>query len=332
MKRWYGLTLAGIVAAAAIPILIGGSDTFQKLEGLSLHWIGLMLGLILVGWNLNAFRIQLLLGHRGKHLGHFQAFTTVVATECGFNATPGGSGAPFILATMLKRHGIPPSASSAVFVVDQMTDLLFFLCMMPALCIYGLSSYLGQTPVWLLGLIAAIQLSLILAALCFFRYHRTALRRTGGVLQRLGLKHALRRRCARSLLRFNKAVRTTLRLSPYRLLLTFVLCACHWFLRYSVLYVALIALGHPLDWTYTFFIQMVAMAAGHLTLLPGGAGGGEISGVALLAPYVSKGTAAAAILIWRFITYYFYLVAGGAVLLSTAGWRFWQEQYQSVKS
>ncbi|WP_158227082.1 lysylphosphatidylglycerol synthase transmembrane domain-containing protein [Mangrovitalea sediminis] len=326
MKRWYGLTLAAVVAAAAVPALIGGSAAFRQLAGVSPHWILLMLGLVLVGWNLNAWRLRLLLGEKGRNLRHHQAFSTVLATECGFNATPGGSGAPFILAAMLKRHQVRASEASAVFVIDQMTDLLFFLCILPALLLYGLNHYLDFAPTWLLGAIGATQVALIITAFSLFRYHRLALKRSGALLERLGLKRSVRLRWARSQLRFNNAVRTTLRLSPYRLMLTFVLCAGHWLLRYSVLYVAVIALGHPIDWGYTFFVQMMSMAAGHLTLLPGGAGGTELSSAALLAPYLTKSTAAAAILIWRCITYYFYLLAGGIVLMGVAGWRFWQRQ------
>lgn len=331
MRRWFGLTLAGVVAAAAVPALIGGSAAFHQLAGVSTHWILLMLGLVFVGWNLNAWRLRLLLGEKGGNLRHHQAFSTVLATECGFNATPGGSGAPFILIAMLKRHQVRASEASAVFVIDQMTDLLFFFCALPALLIYGLHHYLDFAPTWLLGLIGAAQIALIITAFGLFRYHRYALRRSGVWLERLGVKRSLRLRWARSQLRFNNAVRTTLRLSPYRLMLTFILCTGHWLLRYSVLYVAVMALGHPINWGYTFFVQMLSMAAGHLTLLPGGAGGTELSSAALLAPYLSKGTAAAAILIWRCVTYYFYLIAGGAVLLGVAGWRFWQEQMSEIE-
>ncbi|HCC62000.1 MAG TPA: TIGR00374 family protein, partial [Pseudomonas sp.] len=40
---------------------------------------------------------------------------------------------------------------------------------------------------------------------------------------------------------------------------------------------------------------------------------------ALLAPFVGKSAAAAAILIWRFVTYYFYLIAGAPLFLHLAG-------------
>ncbi|MOA66091.1 hypothetical protein D3C78_1927260 [compost metagenome] len=44
-----------------------------------------------------------------------------------------------------------------------------------------------------------------------------------------------------------------------------------------------------------------------------------MTSAALLAPMVGKSTAAAAILIWRAVTYYFYLIAGGPVFLLMLG-------------
>jgi uncharacterized protein (TIRG00374 family) len=74
-----------------------------------------------------------------------------------------------------------------------------------------------------------------------------------------------------------------------------------------------------LQWAWSFLIQMLSLRAGQFSLLPGGAGAAELTSAALLAPMVGKSTAAAAILIWRAVTYYFYLVVGGPVFLLMLG-------------
>ncbi|HHW3020965.1 TPA: lysylphosphatidylglycerol synthase domain-containing protein [Pseudomonas aeruginosa] len=78
-------------------------------------------------------------------------------------------------------------------------------------------------------------------------------------------------------------------------------------------------LGVDIQWAWTFLIQMVSLSAGQLSLIPGGAGGTELTSAALLAPMIGKSTAAAAIVIWRAVTFYFYLVAGGPVFAVLAG-------------
>ncbi|MNE82862.1 hypothetical protein D3C80_1796260 [compost metagenome] len=86
-----------------------------------------------------------------------------------------------------------------------------------------------------------------------------------------------------------------------------------------MLYLTLRALGEELQWAWTFLIQLLSLVAGLATLMPGGAGSTELTSAALLAPLVGKPTAAAAILIWRVVTYYFYLIAGGPVFAMVAG-------------
>ncbi|MDI9719221.1 lysylphosphatidylglycerol synthase transmembrane domain-containing protein, partial [Pseudomonas aeruginosa] len=96
----------------------------------------------------------------------------------------------------------------------------------------------------------------------------------------------------------------SLRLPKRRLLAVFLLSSTHWLLRFSVLDLTLRGLGVDIQWAWTFLIQMVSLSAGQLSLIPGGAGGTELTSAALLAPMIGKSTAAAAIVIWRAVTFY----------------------------
>ncbi|MCY1187898.1 hypothetical protein D9M73_289370 [compost metagenome] len=86
-----------------------------------------------------------------------------------------------------------------------------------------------------------------------------------------------------------------------------------------MLYLALRGLGVDVQWVLSFLVQMLSLSAGQFSLLPGGAGAAELTSATLLTPLVGKSTAAAAILIWRAVTYYFYLIAGGPVFLYLLG-------------
>lgn len=328
MRPWFGITLIAVVITAAIPLIWGGQDAFMQLQRVPVGWLLMMSGIIFLGWNINAVRLKLLLGRRARLLGHSQALIATITTECAFSATPGGSGAPFTLISMLRRHRIRASEASAVFAVDQVMDLLFFLLALPLLVGYGVGRLI-DAPNWVLTAAIIGQAALVFAATVAFRYHRASLRKSGRLLRILGVNPATGRRWARAQLAFSRAVYSTLRISPWRLILVFALCVVHWLLRYSILYLAVLALGQHLDWTYTFSVQMLSMAAGHLTFLPGGAGGTELTSAALLAPYLHAGTVGAAILIWRCMTYYLYLLAGGVTLATVTGWRLWQQALES---
>lgn len=66
-------------------------------------------------------------------------------------------------------------------------------------------------------------------------------------------------------------------------------------------------------------VPLLLGGSGLLQRLRGGAGSAELASAALLTPLVGKSSSAAAILIWRFVTYYFYLIVGAPVFLHLAG-------------
>lgn len=316
MKRhWLILLLVAVIVGASVPLLLGGREVFAELRRIPVSWLLGMLALIFVCWNLNAWRLRLMLHGRAEGFGHRAALATVMGTEFTLNATPGGSGAPFAMAVLLRRHGVTPATATAVLAVDQLTDLLVFLMLLPTLAFYGLSRYLDLSGWWELAVPFALLSSVFTLVLLIARHHRALLTLIGGWLKKMHVKRARRFGLARSMLRFSRGVEETLAVPRRRLAAMFGLCLLHWLLRYSVIYLAVLALGKHVDWAYGFFVQMVAMGAGHLTLLPGGAGASEVAGAAMLSPWLGSLTTASTIVVWRFMTFYWYLIAGGLVML-----------------
>ena len=314
-RHWRWLFAVALLVGAAVPFVLGGQQVLARLVTVPVGWLALLGAMIAVCWNLNAWRLRLMLNGRAPGLGHGAAVATVMATEFTLNATPGGSGAPFTLAALLRRHGVAPAQATAVLAVDQLTDLLVFAALLPTVALYGLARYLDLAAWWQVAVPFALMLAALAGVGLLARFQRRVLIGSGDFLAWLGLRRRRRLRLARAVLRFRRGLEETLAVPRRRLLLMFSLCLCHWLLRYSVIYVAVLALGEHLDWVYGFFVQMVAMGAGHLTLLPGGAGGAEVAGAALLNPWLTSVTTATTIVVWRFFTFYWYLLAGGAVML-----------------
>ncbi|MDY7566338.1 lysylphosphatidylglycerol synthase transmembrane domain-containing protein [Pseudomonas sp. RTC3] len=318
MKRLAWL-LAGLLAALLIPLVLGGSEMFLRLRSFPLDLLLGMLGMIAACWGLNSLRLRLLLGDSVGGLSPLKSLGVVIATEFAICATPGGSGGPLTLMTLLSRNGIRPAKSSAVFATDQLSDLLFFLCALLGILLYALFHELSQKLEWMLSLSVILMLGGLCLGIGFARYHRQIIKLNGGLLKRVNTSATTRRHWARKLLHFRDAFVDTLKMPRQKLAQVFVLTCLHWGLRYSVLYLALHGLGVDIAWAWSFLIQMLSLSAGQLSLLPGGAGAAELTSAALLAPMVGKSTAAAAILIWRAVTYYFYLIAGGPVFLLLVG-------------
>jgi len=315
-RRWW-LLAGALLVAALVPILLGGSGLFERLRSFSPVLLLTMLGMIVVGWYLNALRLRLLVGRR--RLGQHRAVGIVIATEFAICATPGGAGGPLTMMALLLRHGVPPAKGTATYAVEQLTDLLFFACALVGVLIYAVTHSLNSYIASLLGFSAAILIGLMVLLALLGRFHRQVFLLNGWLIGRLGLKGSRQRSWARKVLGFRNALLECFRLPRSILLGVFLLTTLHWLLRYSVLYLTLLGLGSSLAWAWTFIVQLLALTAGQLSLLPGGAGSAELASAALLAPLVGKPTAAAAILIWRFVTYYFYLIAGAPLFLHVAG-------------
>ncbi|KAB0487316.1 hypothetical protein SAMN04490202_3880 [Pseudomonas reinekei] len=313
------LLVIGLLAAVLIPWLLGGSETWSRLSGFPLSGLPVMFAMILLCWVLNTLRLRLLLGDQRTKVSPIKSLGVVMAAEFAYCATPGGSGGPLTIMALLGRNGVRPARSSAVFAMDQLSDLLFFLCALSAILIYALFQHLSQRMEWLLIVSAVSMFGGLISCVLVARYHRLLIRLSGRLLIRLNVQSTTRMRWARKLLSFLAAFTDTLKLPFQTLITVFGLTCLHWILRYSVLYLALHGLGADLQWAWSFLIQMLSLSAGQFSLLPGGAGAAELTSAALLAPMVGKSTAAAAILIWRAVTYYFYLLVGGPVFLLMLG-------------
>ncbi|MGB3125129.1 MAG: lysylphosphatidylglycerol synthase transmembrane domain-containing protein [Pseudomonas sp.] len=318
MRRLIWLALA-LLVALLVPFVLGGGDTLARLHQFPRPQLVVMVGMIILCWLINSLRLWFLLGEQRHRMSRLRSLGVVISTEFAMCATPGGSGGPLTMMALLARNGIRPAHASAVFAMDQMSDLVFFLCALVGIALYALFHSLSPRLEWLLGLSAVSMVAAMAGCLAMARFHRPLIRLAGRALKAMKVHAATRRRWARRVLHFLTAFTQTLKLPWHTLGAVFALTSLHWLLRYSVLYLALRGLGGDVQWAWCFLIQMLSLTAGQFSLSPGGAGAAELTSAALLAPMVGKATAAAAILIWRAVTYYFYLLAGAPVFLLMVG-------------
>lgn len=151
------------------------------------------------------------------------------------------------------------------------------------------------------------------------RHYRKLLRAFGALLKALKVSSTRRRRAACWMFRFRNGLLLLLRLPRWRLYAIYLLSVGHWLLRFSVLCVLLLGLGENIPWSYLFIIQVLVLALGYFTFLSGGSGGVEVEFSAMLGPFLDNVTLATALVLWRFTTFYWYLIAGAPVFAAVAG-------------
>ena len=111
-----------------------------------------------------------------------------MAAEFAYCATPGGSGGPLTIMALLARNGVRPARGSAVFAMDQLSDLLFFLCALSGILIYALFQHLSQRMEWLLTVSALSMFGGLVSCVVVARYHRLLIRLGGRLLARLNVE------------------------------------------------------------------------------------------------------------------------------------------------
>lgn len=311
--------LVAIIAAVLIPMLLGGTAIFERLRSFPLSWMLGLIGIILACWVLNTLRLRLLLGDQRGQVTRLQSLGVVMSAEFAWCATPAGSGGPLTIMALLSRYGVRPAQASAVFAMDQLSDLLFFLCALIGVLFYALAHSISQSQQMMLVISTALVAGSLVGCVALGIWHRRVMLLIGRLMRRVRLKSSTRWRWTRKWLGFIAAFTNALKLPRSTLIMVFSLTCVHWGLRYSILYLALQGLGVDFQWAWSFLIQILSLSAGQFSLLPGGAGTAELTSAALLAPMVGKSTAAAAILIWRSVTYYFYLVVGGPIFVLMLG-------------
>lgn len=325
MNARYGvLVLLGLGIGVGLPAFLGGEQAWLLLQRFPLDQLLLLLGMVFIGWNFNAGRVRLLAGGMGTHLGQGRALATVMAAEFAICATPGGAGGPITYAFLLARRGMTASQSVALYAADQLMDLLFFLTALAGLGLYWLLAPPDLRMAWQLMMVAGLVIGGLVLVVALMRYYRRVLLLAGRILHHFRVSPSGRRRLARRAIEFRHSMALIRSYSRTRLFGVYVLCAGHWLLRYSILFLVVQALGGALSWPYAFVVQMLSLGAGQISLLPGGSGGAEASSTVLLAPHLGTAMAAATILVWRFVTFYWYLLAGAPVFAVLAGRPLWQ--------
>lgn len=304
------LIALSVVTGLAVALAYGGIAAFGRMAQLPLWPLAAGLVMIVLGWHMNAARLRLLVRGLGLRLTQREAFPLVMATEFSYAATPAGAGGLLTYILLLKRRGVPAPRAAALCTIDQLLDLVFFLTLLPLLAVLLVSGY---APVELRHQLALLALVLVgglaLAGVTLWKYRR-ALLIAGRVLRALRIARARRVRLARVFVRFRRGIRLILALPRRRLLAVYALCAAHWLLRYSVLFVLTVGAGADVTWSTLILVQMLALGAGQISLLPGGSGTVELTFGVLMSRWLDPATTAAVLLEWRFILYYWYLLAG----------------------
>lgn len=326
-------TAFGFVVMGVVLFFTISPETAEKVKSFPLKLIPVILLLVLGSWFCSGARLWVLSRCMGYKMTLFQGLVAGLAAEFGVASTPGGVGGTVIRLVFMKRGGVPMTCGASILTADAVLDVSFFVILIPfALVIMGgdqawtvVMEELRKVPV---GVMVATVVLLLAALVLLFR--------KGGHLSRWienRLEHfqfAIKRRLP-SRMRYARwktrnalaRVMTTTKFMFQRhvlaLLAAFVLTAFQWLCRYGILPVILLAFSDSVSLLPLLVMQGLFLVLSFMLLLPGGGGVIEVITTLVLRQFVPVSTVGLVLIIWRFFTYYLYLLVGGAVFFMTWG-------------
>lgn len=319
-----GLALT-VITTVLVLIFTVEESTAHALRSVPWGFFPLLAGVILTALVCNGGRMFLLARACGYRLTPRQALATSMSTEFGVAASPAGVGGTAIRLAFLHRAGIPLSTASSMLGADVFLDLLYFFIVLP----FGLGFvahdaqlkglFCGSEIASLSVVVVALPAIILIAAAWMTRskwrrqLHATK-RATRTRRQRFRTRlFWVRRRVLHAGRQSWSSFVLLFRRRRGALLGSFLLACIQWSCRYGVLPLLLVAFSASRNPLPLFVLQGLLFAAALLVVAPGGGGSVEILMMLILPSFVPRASVGVVLFLWRFYTYYLYMLIGGSV-------------------
>ena len=319
-SHWPILLALSLVLSLLVPFLLGGLHQFTLLKRLH-WWVALVfVFMILFSWLANANRLRLISKDVGKRLKIREGVAMTAAAEFAGVATPGSLGLPATYTYFFKQAGLRLGTAMGMMAVIMVTDLLFYITMMPCAAIAMIfEKHLRSNATTLLAVVFGVAALGTLLLYALMRHYRKVYRYLSRRLARFSFLARRRYQMARLIVEFVQAFRLIGRMSLSQRLGLYVSAIGYWLPRYGILLVLIPLMGKTVPFAYLFLIQGVLNLGGQMFILPGGGGGVEAGYVAFMSPYLHRETLSLTLLVWRTCTFYWYVGVGSLFFLFKTG-------------
>jgi uncharacterized protein (TIRG00374 family) len=311
-----GLGISGFMIGRSM-----NADVFNQVDwGLkTIFWLALALFGLLLRDFMNMIRIRQL---TGKHLSWKKSFQVIMLWEFGASVTPAVIGGGAVAFFIVHKEGIPFGRSTATVMITSLLDELFFVLTVPFIfLILRSQGFLGSTLaglpmsqewVFWLGYFYIVFLMLFITTALFvlprqfkklivFLFHFPFLRRWQSKAEKMG----------NDLITASKEMRgQSFAFWVKNLFVTFVA----WTARFFIINCIIMAFMPSVDHFALFSRQMIMWVVMLISPTPGSSGIAEWMFSDYLGMFVLVGLAPLLAVIWRLMTFYYYLIIGSLVL------------------
>jgi glycosyltransferase 2 family protein len=312
------------IAGNFIYIIVGTRpEILFKIPAVKIQYFIIALFMAFIPWFTHSFRTMLWARVFSRKLSFSQGIKVAMATEIGSAVTPTSTGGGYIKLAMLSAYGFGAGQAALVTLLGSIEDAVFFIIAIP-LAVYfsnswsnpnlraSMNNLVNKWP-WLAGFAAAIILIYLLLYL-WRKYHN-----------KIPETHENRgwiMRISNSFAGFWAEFRQTLKFVSANGKSAFIRCTIltgiGWCCRYGAITAIALGLGLKADPILFFLFQWVVFTTMTVVPTPGAIGGAEASFALIYGGIFPSGLLPIITGIWRLITFYL-LVAAGGVILSLMG-------------
>lgn len=325
MKQFQNKILLAVGSSLAVLIAITFFTVDQKtwvaLQNVNLIYLLVVAGAMLLTWLLNGLKLKVLAAGVDFKLPLLAAVEIGLVGKFFSNVTPSGIGGQPLKIVALSKADISSGKASAIVVVELIFRLLFFAFSLP-LVLINLTATVTQyvSPIILLSSISGFIIVLIFI-IYFLLYHPRYLvaawfwllnTTLAAKLLNKDRRYSWKRGVAREVRIFYQTIWLYLKNSKLQLLAGFLLTALMWITQFTVLY--FVISGFNVDTTigYVFLLQLLVYTVVLFIPIPGGSGVEAIL-ASLLGQTLDASLVGIIVALWRFFTYYTYIIFGGIV-------------------
>ncbi|HEY8392774.1 MAG TPA: flippase-like domain-containing protein [Capillibacterium sp.] len=316
------ITMGGLLFSSA------NAATWYSLRTIHPKNILLMLGVVILSWLLEAWRVKIIARLLDERIGFFEILRINLASMFSGNITPLYSGSVPTQVYLLRQYGISLGKASAIvtirlsftsLLVAVGGPLLLFLFKEELLGAINLSGFAGVVNYFLL-------LALAFAALLLLLLFRPL---KGESLVKKIFSFKLVRRllgskadlfCQKLLAEgkeFRACLGTLFREKTLPVLFVFFLTFCSWLSTLLIAPVVMMAFGVNVQDKIIRIVLLECVIHFLLSFvpIPGGSGAAELGFFSLFAIYLPKNLQAISVTLWRLLSYYINTFVGGVCFL-----------------
>ncbi len=324
---WLLLSLSiSLVTVAAIIHFTVTPAEMERIKHLQIGYIFIMMLMMFSTWLVDALKIHHLLGIMGEKVPLRYIYASNIAAHFIGSITPFQSGSPPALVYYLSRRNVKVNKGIAAVTGRLLYSLVFFGIVPLLLVIFcynrlQLNSYLRA-----LAIVVSIFLFLMLLGLWYLMVNAHLLEsitvRIGhsSIVRRWGTKRSRDKwicMIIKEIREYNKNFRAILSYGPKVTIVQLVYTAIFWFIFFNFATVLMTAMGIPVNWFNAMARQTIFYSILTYNPIPSGSGVVELGYAAIFANLVPKPLLGIFVGMWRFFSFYMYVIVSGIVFFLT---------------